>query len=215
VTAWQWVVTALIALGGVVVAVAKADLEDPDVYRWLARRLVYRAALHLPRGERARWREQAMGDVLALPGRLPPLLWAVDTYVKAGSWGRTRGAPSRWQALMARIRVAWQWLRPRPQSPAQPPSPSSVVVVKAEEARARVMALDAQLAASGTTRSGGSATLSPTRETWATFDNWRYRRIDLDTQFVAWLAQERRAFEDDIDRKVEGYRRARDQELGL
>jgi hypothetical protein len=29
-------------------AVAKADLEDADVYRWLARKLIYRAALRLP-----------------------------------------------------------------------------------------------------------------------------------------------------------------------
>jgi hypothetical protein len=33
--------------------------------------------------------------------------------------------------------------------------------------------------------------------------------------FAVWLAQQRRDFEDDLDRKIEDYRRARDRELGL
>ena len=48
VTAREWIIGLLIALGGVAMAVAKADLEDADVYRWLARKLIYRAALRLP-----------------------------------------------------------------------------------------------------------------------------------------------------------------------
>jgi hypothetical protein len=115
VTAWQLIVGLVVALAGVVWAVAKADLEDPDLYRWLARKLIYRAALRLPRGERARWREESMRDVLDLPGRPPPLWWALDTYVRSGRWGRERGAPSRWQALVARLRAAWQRLRSLPE----------------------------------------------------------------------------------------------------
>ena len=33
--------------------------------------------------------------------------------------------------------------------------------------------------------------------------------------FAVWLAQQRRDFEDELDRKIEDYRRARDRELGL
>jgi hypothetical protein len=111
VTAWQLIVGLVLALGGILWAVAKADLEDPDLYRWLTRKLVYRAALRLPRGERARWRSKAMQNVLDLPGRLPPLLWALDTYARSGSWGRERGAPSRWQAMVARVRAGLHRLR--------------------------------------------------------------------------------------------------------
>jgi hypothetical protein len=146
VTAWQLIVGLVVALAGVVWAVAKADLEDPDLYRWLARKLIYRAALRLPRGERARWREESMRDVLDLPGRPPPLWWALDTYVRSGRWGRERGAPSRWQALVARLRAAWQRLRSLPEEWARARSkerhpafsPRAQAQVEAEPAHAAV-----------------------------------------------------------------------------
>lgn len=118
-TAWQLIVGLLVALGGAVLAVAKADLEDEAVYRWLARKLIYRAARRLPEDERDRWRDEGVQNILDLPGRLPPLLWALDIYIKSASWGRTRGAPSRWQVLAARTRAAWQRLWSLPQGRAR------------------------------------------------------------------------------------------------
>jgi hypothetical protein len=97
----------------------KADLEDDKVCRWLARHLICRAASRLPCDERARWREESIQNAFDLPGRLPPLLWALDTYVRAGRWGRMRGAPSRSQVLLARIRAAWQRLRSLPTAQAR------------------------------------------------------------------------------------------------
>ena len=102
-----WLVAALAVLGADLLAVVKADLEDAAVCRWLARQMVYRAADHLPRGEPARWREESIRDLLDLPGRLPPLLWALDIYARSRSWGRERGVPSRWQVLVVRVREAW------------------------------------------------------------------------------------------------------------
>lgn len=216
-TAWQWIVCLLLGLGGVVLAVAKADLEDPDVYRWLARKLIYRAALRLPRGERARWRAEAMQNILDLPGRLLPLLWALDTYVRSGRWARMRGAPSRWQTLVARCRAAWRRLRSLPeeraraQSKERHPAASTraQVEVEAEVAQAVATAGDATLTARSATRSTGRASLWPPPLMWSPSAGSRDGKPHLsDREFVAWLTQERQAFNDDLDRRLEAWRQS-------
>jgi hypothetical protein len=222
VTAWQLIVGLVLALGGVVWAVAKADLEDPDLYRWLTRKLVYRAALRLPRRERARWRAEAMQNVLDLPGRLPPLLWALDTYVRSGRWGRERGAPARWQALVARGRAVWQRLRSLPEEWARARSkerhPATMaraqVAAEAEPAQAAAAALDATVTLSpasivsearmGTPRlsqvNPRLAQVTPKRRTSSSLlsreDIALLARIDAQSEeFLKWLAQQRRDFE--------------------
>jgi hypothetical protein len=215
-----WLIAILGAVGTLLLAMVKADLQDAKVCRWLARHLVYQAALCLPRGERARWREEAISNLLDLPGRLPPLLWALDTYVHAGSWGRMRGAPSRLQILVARIRMAWQRLRSVPtaraRARAQQLHPASIQA-QAQVAQVMTIAADATMVAVGTTRSSGVANLKPPREgyeMWA--GQHRGGQMHLsDQDFVVWLAQERRDFEDDLDRNFEEYQQRRDRELGL
>jgi hypothetical protein len=216
VTAWQWIVGLLLTLGGVAMAVAKADLEDPDVYRWLVRKLIYRAALRLPREERARWREESMQNVLDLPGRLPPLVWALDTYVRSGSWARTRGASSRWQALVARIRAAWQRLRSLPEERARARSkerhPASSARAQRQDEVGHVVAT-ATVTARNATRSTGSATLGYSPE--VAFARYRKSLLHLsDEEVVTLLSQSPQEFVADLDRRVEEWRRERWRLLG-
>jgi hypothetical protein len=216
VTAWQLLVGLVLALGGVVWAVAKADLEDPDLYRWLTRKLVNRAALRLPRGERARWREQSMRDVLDLPGRLLPLWWALDTYAKSGRWGRERGVPSRWEVLMARVRAAWQRLRSLPEEWAKARSKErhpafstrARVEVEAEPARAAAVALDATVTVGPAILNDRAVALDQIRITKRRASSSHLPKADrqllgwVDDQcedMLAWLAQQRRDFENHID----------------
>jgi hypothetical protein len=212
VTAWQLTVGLVLALGGVVWAVAKADLEDPDLYRWLTRKLVYRAALRLPRGERARWRAEAMQNVLDLPGRLPPLLWALDTYARSGSWGRQRGAPSHWQVLVARVRTAWHRLRSLPEEWARARSKErhpafstrARVEVEAEPAHAVAAALDATVTVGPAILNDGGVASDQIRITKGSFlskgDKEFLARVDAENEvFLARLAQQRRDFENRID----------------
>jgi hypothetical protein len=212
VTTWQLIVGLTLALGGVVWAVAKADLEDPDLYRWLTRKLVYRAALRLPRGERARWRAEAMQNVLDLPGRLPPLLWALDTYARSGSWGRQRGAPSRWQVLVARVRTAWHRLRSLPEEWARARSKErhpafstrARVEVEAEPAHAVAAALDATVTVGPAILNDGGVASDQIRITKGSFlskgDKEFLARVDAENEvFLARLAQQRRDFENRID----------------
>lgn len=211
-TTWQLIVGLTLALGGVVWAVAKADLEDPDLYRWLTRKLVYRAALRLPRGERARWRAEAMQNVLDLPGRLPPLLWALDTYARSGSWGRQRGAPSRWQVLVARVQTAWHRLRSLPEEWARARSKErhpafstrARVEVEAEPAHAVAAALDATVTVGPAILNEGGVASDQIRITKGSFlskgDKEFLARVDAENEvFLARLAQQRRDFENRID----------------
>lgn len=211
-TTWQLIVGLTLALGGVVWAVAKADLEDPDLYRWLTRKLVYRAALRLPRGERARWRAEAMQNVLDLPGRLPPLLWALDTYARSGSWGRQRGAPSRWQVLVARVQTAWHRLRSLPEEWARARSKErhpafstrARVEVEAEPAHAVAAALDATVTVGPAILNDGGVASDQIRITKGSFlskgDKEFLARVDAENEvFLARLAQQRRDFENRID----------------
>jgi hypothetical protein len=219
VTAWQLIVGLTLALGGVVWAVAKADLEDPDLYRWLTRKLVYRAALRLPRGERARWREETMQNVLDLPGRLPPLLWALDTYARSGRWGRMRGAPSRWQALVARTRAAWQSRRSLQEARERErlkalkalsrqlhPSTRARVEVEAEPAHAVAAALDATVALNpASVVSDARIGIPQVRVAGSSFlskqDKEFLARVDAESEvFLAGLAEQRRDFESRINR---------------
>ena len=211
-TTWQLIVGLTLALGGVVWAVAKADLEDPDLYRWLTRKLVYRAALRLPRGERARWRAEAMQNVLDLPGRLPPLLWALDTYARSGSWGRQRGAPSRWQVLVALVQTAWHRLRSLPEEWARARSKErhpafstrARVEVEAEPAHAVAAALDATVTVGPAILNDGGVASYQIRITKGSFlskgDKEFLARVDAENEvFLARLAQQRRDFENRID----------------
>jgi hypothetical protein len=217
-----WLIGAAVALGGVGLAVLKADLEDSTVCQWLARKLIYQAAQRLPEKERARWREEWIRHDLDVPGRLLPLVRALDIFFRAGNWGRMlRGAPSRSQVLVARVRAAWLWLRSLPTARARARErarerqvrelskqlhPTNRVRAQAEAAQATAVALDAHLVASGATRSGGSATLGHPRKVRVAFGGWRDGMMHLsDADFVAWLAEERQQFEDHLDRKVEAW----------
>jgi hypothetical protein len=219
-----WLAAAITVLGAVLLAVVKADLEDAAVCRWLARQMVYRAADHLPRGERARWREESIRDLLDLPGRLPPLLWALDTYARSRSWGRERGAPSHWQVLVARVREAWHRLRSlqqqrsiaRQKALSKELHPSRLAraqaQVEAEPAHAAAAALD------------GTAAIGPTILVSEAFDwlsgvragtpkqrasssflskedkEFLARLAGQSEVFLAELAQQRRSFDNRIDR---------------
>jgi hypothetical protein len=220
VTAWQLVVGLFVALGGVALAAAKADLEDEAVYRWLACKLIDRAARHLPDDERDRWREESISDVLDLPGRFPPLIWALDVYRRSGRWGRMRGAPSRWQVLLARLRTAWQRLRSLPQARARALSKqrhpafqaqAQVVQAQAEVAQAIGIAADATVIPGPIARS---------RSRNLPFRYYRYGKYWnglphlSHEQFVAWLAEQRQGFESDIDRQVEEWKQRQWRQLG-
>jgi hypothetical protein len=212
-----WLIATLTALAVLLLGMVKADLEDAKVCRWLARRLIYRAALRLPRGERARWREEMIRDVLdLLPGRLPPLLWALDIYVKSGGWGRMRGAPSRWHVLLARTRAAWQRLRTLPQTREAKrlegeKALSRQVVARQLHPSAWAQAEPRRTLLLGTVGAGKTESLL-----WgSSYQRWVSSRQQddmahlSDEEFTAWLAQQRRDFEDKIDRGVDEYRRRR------
>jgi hypothetical protein len=210
-------ITALAALGALLLGMVKADLEDEKVCRWLARKLAYRTAQRLPADERDRWREELIRDLLDLEGRVAPLLWALSTYLQAGRWGRERGVPSRSEMLVIRVRLAWYRLqslsarRARALSKQHHPSRNrdtaqEIMATGIDVAEAVATAVIASgMVAVGTTRSSGIANLG-----------WRGGMMHLsDHDFIRWLSQQRQAFEGDIDRQVEEYRRQRDRELGL
>jgi hypothetical protein len=215
----------LTALGAVALAMAKADLEDSTVCQWLARRLIYRAAQRLPREERSRWREEWIRHELDVPGRVLPLIRALDIYVRAGSWGRMlRGVPTRSEVLKARLRAAWQWLRSLPEAWARAlvkqrhPAFQARAQVQAEAESAHVVTLApaavTQLQAIGTTRSSGSGSLgtAPLRLSVRT-KRWPWEADGMphlsDKEFLAWLSQQRQEFEDDVDRQVGEWRQRR------
>jgi hypothetical protein len=213
-----WLMAILTGLGVLVLGMVKADLEDAKVCRWLARQLIYRAAEHLPHEERARWREESIRDALDLPGRLPPLLWALDVYLKAGSWGRMRGGPSWSQVLVARVRAAWRRLRSlstewaRERSKQRHPSYSRPLVEATEVVATATV--EATVTARGVTQSGGSATLGYSPKT--AFDRHRKSLPHLsDEEVVTLLSQSTHEFFADVDRRIEEYRRRRYEELGL
>jgi hypothetical protein len=196
-----WLIAILTALGALLLGLVKADLEDAAVCRWLARHLIYRAALRLPRGERARWRAESLQNVLDLPGRLLPLLWSLDIYVKSGSWGRMRGEPSRWQMLMLRIRVSFARRRARRsframQGPKQrhPSNNRTTVPTLAATSGNATVAIPTAMV------TGSANPMSPL----SIYEKYRAPYHDgmphlSDEEFVAWLAQERRDFHDRID----------------
>jgi len=211
-----WLIAILAGLGALALGVVKADLEDATVCRWLARRLIFRAARRLPDGERDRWREEAISNILDLPGRLLPLWWALDTYLHAGRWGRMRGAPSRWQVLIAQLQAAWQRLRTLRQERARALSkqrhPASIRL-QGDPAQVSPVALGAGLAARGVTHSTGSATLGYSPN--IPFAQYRGSLRHLsDEEVVALLSQSPQEFVADLDRRVEEWRRERWRLLG-
>jgi hypothetical protein len=213
-----WLIGALLALGGVALAALKADLQDSTVCQWLARKLIYRAAqrLRLPQEERDRWREEWIRHELDVPGRLLPLIRALDIFCRAGSWGRMlRGAPSPSQALAARVRAAWLWLRSLPTARAR---------AREREEQRQLIALSKQMHPSTRARAEAAQATAVALDATA----WRaaaYAGILTigsapsgrgmphlsDADFIAWLAQERQQFEDDVDRKIEAWYRREDR----
>ena len=215
-------IAALAALGALLLGMAKADLEDEKVCRWLARKLMYRATECLPADERDRWREELIRDLLDLQGRIAPLGWALSVYLQAGRWGRERGVPSRREMLAMRVRLMWERLRSltakralarsKQRHPASRPTmveTTQVVLTATAEATATIR--PAGLTGVSTTRSSGSASLrSPYDVYIPSVGGYRDGLMHLsDQEFVAWLAQERRTFEDDIDRTVQQWRQTR------
>jgi hypothetical protein len=221
-----WIIAGLAALGALLGGMVKADLEDEEVCRWLARKLVYRATQCLPADERDRWREELIRDLLDLKGRVPPLWWALSTWLQAGRWGRERGVPSRWEMLVIRVRLVWQRLRSlsqaRSRALSKQPHPS-----RNPDTAQRIMAaaIDAkQVVGTATLEAGMTATVAGIGSTaaygpptvWVDQDDGPDGLPHLTYPgFLAWLRQERQGFEVGIDRKIAEYRRQRNQELGL
>ena len=218
-----WLIAILTALGALLLGLVKADLEDADVCRWLARKLIYRAALHLPRGERARWREESIRDVLDLPGRLPPVLWALDIYVKSGSWGRMLGEPSRWQMLKERIRVTLARRRARraarellgsmQRHPANNRTTVPTLRIQAESAHARAVGqlAEARYPSWITIPEGRPSLLDICKRDVAPYERGMLHLSD--EEFVEWLAQERQDFHDKVDRRYDRYESRRRSRL--
>jgi hypothetical protein len=207
-----WLIAGLAALGTILVGMVKADLEDEKVCRWLARKLVYRATQCLPADERDRWREELIRDLLDLEGRVPTLGWALSVYLQAGRWGRMRGMPSRWEVLVARTRAAWQRLRSLPPARARAlskqrhPSRNPDTAQQLQEIAAASIDAAVAVPAATVTGSANLKLLPELYEIWA--GQYRAGRMHLTHQeFVAWLSQQRQAFENDIDQRYGGRRR--------
>jgi hypothetical protein len=210
-----WLIASLAPLGVALLALIKEDLKDAAVCRWLARQMIFRAAERLPRGERARWREEAMSHAIDLPGRLPPLLWALDTYIQAGRWGRTRGAPTRWQALVTRLRATWQRLRSLPQTRARALSKQRHSAYSRATAQPLHVVAGARLDAAVAIPNAivmsraDHDLLTDAWEMWVHQQNRAGQPHLSDQEFLAWLTQQRRDFEDDLDRRGQAWRQAR------
>lgn len=202
------VLSGLMALVGFGLVLAKADLQDAAVCKWLAQRLIHRAAQRLPRGERARWEEEWLRHDLDVPGRLPPIARAVAIFVRAGGWGRMlRDAPPRSQVLIARLRAAWVWLRSLPLS--ERPGPAVQARAEVADAVGVAGAVSAVLR-SGTI--GHGIDFVPRSAVWYVLPSRQAGLPHLsDEEFVAWLAQQRQDFEDAADRKMAEYWRIRGQ----
>jgi hypothetical protein len=200
-----WLIALLATLGTLLFGVVKADLEDAKVCRWLARHLIYRAAERLPRGERARWREEAISDTLALPpGRLPPLLWALDVYRRSGSWAQTRGAPSRWEILVDRIRAAQEWLRSLPHAQTRSREESKQHHPSRNPDTAQEIMATAINGAEAVTMVSGQTSV---------FKSHALELAVAQADFEAWLRKQRQDFEAHIDQQVVEFRRYRDSVL--
>jgi hypothetical protein len=183
-----WVIGMLVAVGGVMLAALKADLQDAKVWQWLAEWTIEQAVQRLPRSQRNRWREEWLRHHADMPGRLLPLVRALGIYFRAGRWGRMlRGAPSRSQVLIARLRAAWQRLRSWPTArararaqqlhPASIQAPAEVAQVTAvttpdsvtavtTPASATAMLLDASVVAVGLTRTVSGVYWEPKIMLW-------------------------------------------------
>jgi hypothetical protein len=202
------VLSGLMALVGFGLVLAKADLQDAAVCKWLAQRLIHRAAQRLPRGEQARWEEEWLRHGLDVPGRLPPIARAVSIFVRAGGWGRMlRDAPPRSQVLIARLRAAWVWLRSLPLS--ERPGP-------AVQARADVAdAVGVAGAVYGVYRPGTNDhsidVVVPRSGVYVLPSRQAGLPHLSDEEFVAWLAHQRQDVEDAADRTMAEYWRIRGQ----
>jgi hypothetical protein len=202
----------------------KADLEDATVCQWVARQLIYAAAQRLPRGQRTRWREEWIRHALDVPGRTGPLARALAIYFRAGGWGRMlRGAPSPSQALVARVRAAWQRLRSllearaRTRSKERHPafSTRAQAPVEAEVTQAMVATVtgEATLTARSTTRSTGRAILGYSPET--AFARYRKSLPHLsDEEVVTLLSQSPQEFVANLDRRIDEWRQEQWRLLG-
>jgi hypothetical protein len=189
--------------------------EFTELSPWLAECLVRRAARRIPEQERADWEAEWLAELASKRGRLFKLLWALRRLPLLRGpreMARLLGAPPVSEGVRARLRAAWRKLRFRRKAPAQQPDPEPVLA-QAEPAHVVTLAPAAvtQLQAIGTTRSGGTATL--------TLGN-----PDLDPKFMAWLAQQRQElaawlaqqrqeFEADLDQKFKEYEARRNREL--
>jgi hypothetical protein len=189
-------VAVIVAVG---LPVLLADLNDASVCHWLARRLIHRAALRLPRSERARWEEEWLRHDLDVPGRLLPLGRAVQIFFRAGSWGRMlRGAPSRSEVLKARIRAAWQKLRSRPEASQEDPGERVAATVEAQPAVAAVAAMKVTGTAAGRVVRVHAAPESTGRKAGV----WPSSRFRSQEDFEDWLAQQQREVEKVLDQEM-------------
>jgi hypothetical protein len=217
-------IAGLAALWAILLGMIKADLEDQDVCRWLARKLMYRATQSLPVDERDRWREELIRDLLDLKGRIAPLLWALSVYVQAGRWGRERGVPSRRDLLAMRVRLTWERLRSltaklararsKQRHPSQNPTTAQQIVVTGIETKEAfgTATLEARLTGSAVGVASAASYGPPT--VWVDQDDGPTGQPHLTyPAFLAWLRQERTNFEADIDRKVQAWRAEAWQEV--
>jgi hypothetical protein len=124
----KWLAGVLATIG---LSALLADLNDVNVCQWLARQLIRRAVQRLPKQDRPRWEEEWLRHNNDVPGRLLPLARAMRIFLQAGSWGRIlRDSPPISEVLRARVRAAWQKLRPRPKAPQEVKSEPATTQVK-------------------------------------------------------------------------------------
>jgi excisionase family DNA binding protein len=75
-----------------------------EILPWAAQRLLRRAARMLPTDHCERYTEEWTGELAAIPGRLPKLVWALRITLGAPAVNRElRGLPPFWLALLRRL----------------------------------------------------------------------------------------------------------------
>jgi hypothetical protein len=132
-----------------------------------------------------------------------PLGRAVQIFFRAGSWGRMlRGAPSRSEALKARIRAALQQLRSRLEaSPQEPPAEPVAATVEAQPAIATAVALPVTVSVGDRIvrpkRAPGSG-----RTTRSAAGSWPSSAFRSQEHFEDWLAQQQREVEKVLDQEM-------------
>jgi hypothetical protein len=197
---------------GTVVAPVILD-QCTEVFPWLAERLVRRAARRIPQAERPRGEEEWLEELASKPGGLVKLLWALWSLPLlrgSGEMGRLLGSPPISEVIRARLRTVWHKLpfraKASPQDQVTGPGPEPAAVqIELSDVAAAVDTLTVK-----TMWRTGSDTHLVVRPS----SGRRAGMLHLsDEEFIEWLAQQRKEFEDDLDRRVKEYRNNPDRPL--